>query len=715
MPYGRGAGNLEDMKKALLAPAAAICLAPIIYYVHYSERDLWLERAWRSLEWALSESSQWDLSALAGHCLSAGLALAIVFAGWGVGKSCLILAGRMNLLHDVGRVGEGEGPAAATVIAIGFGVIGLVVSLAGFAGLFRKWPLAAILVLSLVAAVYRLYTDRDGAMKKVKRSITLGSAAVFLPLFLVCLYCILPGVVNAFSPPTELDELIYHLALPAAYLRRGQIHELPYNAMSYNTLGAHMLYSLAMAMGSDVSAKLLHLFACVLCAAQVYRLAERIGGKTSAWLAAAIFFGHPLVGFIAGVAYIDFFPALFFLGAVDVYLDWRKDASRRLSPVFFFLLGLCFSAKMTALYLAAPLTIIASADVWRARPQKFPSDLALGGAFLFAAVCPWIVRSLVWTGDPLYPFITAELFPNSPEAYVLGVSLEGSYKLVGMGRNFHDYLLAPWNLFVHGKQFHPHFYGALHPGLAALLIAGIPAMLRSPEGRRLGLCLLAGAWLWSLGHQFMRYFSPGFALATALGPAFVLGGKADEKGPRAFSIKAALVSIMVVPCLLAPVSVLPKFSDSLLYFSGTLKRDAYLDKRLPFYKMDGFISKELPRDAVILNWFEAKIYYTQRDSIIHHPEIYDMTLYDVARAKDQAELTQWFKSRGITHALVHRPNLGYYARMLGKESAALKDLDEATEKIDHFLAAKGEKIHWSAGLELYKINYRRSDGWNAKP
>jgi hypothetical protein len=57
------------------------------------------------------------------------------------------------------------------------------------------------------------------------------------------------GLVAALAPPTAKDTLLYHLALPKAYLAAGALVDTPYNIASYYPLGVEMHDVWAMLLG----------------------------------------------------------------------------------------------------------------------------------------------------------------------------------------------------------------------------------------------------------------------------------------------------------------------------------------------------------------------------------------------------------------------------------------------------------------------------------
>jgi hypothetical protein len=640
----------------------------------------------------------------ADHGLAILIATAVFIGAWSLGR----LIERGARFRFERRLPEGEAKStewsSPAAVSAGLGAMTLLVAGLGFSGLLNRVSMAGMLAVSLVPFPLIL-RNRLRDRRKPSES---GSAPV--PLLLIIGFCLLsiwalaPALVNIFTPPTEMDELIYHLALPRTYLRHHRIIELPYNTMSYNTLSVHMIYTMTLAIGPDVSVKLIHLGLGLLSAALVYRLAARFAGRGAGLLGALLFLSHPQVIYVSGIAYIDLGVTAFFLAAVEGYLDWQETRERTALYRCGFMLGMSFAAKLMALYFIVPMLLVMAWDEIRSESRPGLKAYITAACIFSLPFLPWVIRSAVWTGDPVYPFLKMILMPESVAAHTYKASALGSYQTAGMGRSALDYVLVPWNLLMHGKQSHPHFYGALHPAIIVLLIVGSIRIIKEQTLRRLLFVAIAGAYAWSLGSQFMRYFLPGAALLTALAAgAFLKDGPARDITRARKALSWAAAAVIIAPSLLSPLYVWPRFSRAFPCFTGAQTRDNYLEKRLPYYKMDQYINENLPPDAKLLCWFEARTYYIDRDVIIHHPEVYDLSLYEIARHEGEQELEEWFAERGITHVLHHRPNLRNYHRILGEDSESFQDIRNAVENMEAFLKKRGNKLHWSAGLWLYEL------------
>ena len=132
------------------------------------------------------------------------------------------------------------------ILSLGFGAgaLGLAALALGLAGGFLPRLLkAALAVLAAAAApaFLRLLQDRGAA----KRFTALGREAGLRGLMPAALLAalILYQFIVALGPTLFYDSLVYHLALPDLYLRRGAIVPTPLNAYAGIPGGVEMLYS----------------------------------------------------------------------------------------------------------------------------------------------------------------------------------------------------------------------------------------------------------------------------------------------------------------------------------------------------------------------------------------------------------------------------------------------------------------------------------------
>lgn len=195
---------------------------------------------------------------------------------------------------------------------------------------------------------------------------------------LVVLAC---GFVAAQAPPSSLDELAYHLAIPHQWVLEGRAVELPLLSQSYFPLGIESadLLPLALLGAADggVASHFLHLFVVIAVMWLIFR-------RTQSWLATAAIVTTPALAISAGWSLVDWPLAgtflVLFIALENDDLDTASVAT---------------AAGLLTKYTFLPFALIA----W-ALKRKAPKWPALLGLVFF-------VRNAILTGNPIAPFFGA--------------------------------------------------------------------------------------------------------------------------------------------------------------------------------------------------------------------------------------------------------------------------------------------------------------------
>jgi len=192
--------------------------------------------------------------------------------------------------------------------------------------------------------------------------------------------------VAAQAPPSSLDELAYHLAVPHTWVLEGRVVELPLLSHSYFPLGIESadLLPLLLLGPSDggVTSHFLHLLAAVATTLLIAR-------RTKSWMATAAIVTTPALAITAGWSLVDWplaglFVALF-VALEDEDLGTASAAT---------------AAGLLTKYTFAPFALIAWAIFWW-RKRRLPQWPVLLGAVFF-------VRNLIVAGNPFAPFFGAD-------------------------------------------------------------------------------------------------------------------------------------------------------------------------------------------------------------------------------------------------------------------------------------------------------------------
>lgn len=564
------------------------------------------------------------------------LALGLWIIGLGLGRRML------RVIHAEAR-DPLDGAAAA---ALGMGLVGQAVFLLGWADGLRPAALAGLV---LGGAALGLGELRPPTFARPRLTAFSGAAAGLLA------FAALFTLLTALAPPLAWDVRAYHLAIPELGLRDGRWGPLPWLLHAHWPHLMEALYALPMAAGRDGAAALLHAGAAGLLVGGVFLAARRAGGEKAAWAAALLLAAQPVLLAEAGTAHSDAAAALFAFAAAHALARWDESGERGWLAAAGALAGLGAASKLTL------LALLAGWALWLAAARRRPRDAAvfLGAGMLF--VGPWLLKTWLETGDPVWPLLSR--FLGRPGAAAL----------------------AARNAISNRWTFPPPFWMLTEDGPGHLIapLAGLWALSsarRAPASRE-ERWLLAGAPLLLLGvfrqHAVWRYLLPIWpALALAAGRA---AAACFEKSRARAAAACLLLAGGAAPIVLASPNnaLFAVLAPRPAAFPGADRRELFTDRSVDvsaFYRRARAV---LPPGARVLLFREIRGYGAGFDYVWGDPM--NQAEVDYAKIPGPDALLARLKALGVTHVLDHpgsalyRDAPGYYdPRTLALMSEALR-------------------------------------------
>jgi hypothetical protein len=603
------------------------------------------------------------LSSVAGLAVAALMAL----AWYGLGEALLrvIPAARAP---DPGEAMPLEG---AKRLLLGAAAWSLIWFLLGVVGLYRV-PVAVISLVAGLCLASAALSRRQPQTSALVQGVGRGVLLLVVTGQLLALF-------GALAPPTAKDTLLYHFALPKAYIAAGRTIEVPYNIAGYYPLGVEMHAVWAMLLGEPFGPRVaeagagaaLFLFAPLLTAVVYGWARERSLDPGWAAVAALMIAWIPTVYHVAASEYVDLALTAYTALAVRAFGRWWTTRDSRHLLWITVGVGAALSIKLSAAFLILPLVLLVLLRMLRTAPGAGRLGgvvPASGGAVLGALAlgviiaAPWYVRNWIRTGSPLFPFYLA-VWPGQAPGWDLERSrlYETFFSLYGDTHTAFDYVLSPLRLAIAAQPDQPPYYDGV---LGIALLFALPlvawALLKQRLDIELRLALLVSGCLfifWLFSSQQLRYLlpaAPGLAIASVAAAARL----GDEHGRtmRWFLLSAAALGL---PVMLAWFLAL----DPARVVLGGEPRLDYLRRRLDYYPYYEVINRELPPTAVVwLIDMRRDTYYLERryfsDFIF---EDYTLTRY-VRAARSAAEIRAQAQSHGITHLLVRHDVLFDFAR-----------------------------------------------------
>ncbi|HVA66664.1 MAG TPA: phospholipid carrier-dependent glycosyltransferase [Elusimicrobiota bacterium] len=600
--------------------------------------------------------------------LSLVFALAVLAAFWrpfygaalaGVEISVFALiatgAGRV-VLSGLGLCDISESQRTLIGATLGLGVLSLSIFALAAGHLLRGWAVSLALALFWIfgwtemrAALSSLSSNRN--LLKERPLAAAGLVAILGMVFLACLV-----------PPHQYDELVYHLALPQAYIRTGSFAGAASPVYSRFPQNGEMLFALALLMNSDILAHLFMWLALALSAWWIFEMGKLEAPLSCVLIACLLLLGHPAAMLLSAAAYVDPLAMLWITAAVLCFLRWNEIGAARSGARGWLLLSGIFTglAIGTRYYAGAAAGIFGAALLWRAvikneeRGVKL-ADFAVYFLATTALALPWLIKNFLNCGDPFFPFFAGIFSLKNPlDAQIAGAYFRVLSQYQHAGRELKDALLFFPRLVRGG--------GAFGGGMDVIGALGWPLVI---------WFFPLGAWVWRK-NKFWRglwwfcaaYAAIWFCTASALRfliailPLLCLVAAAGIHGIWKSASEAGRVILASSVALLAAGNIFLFFFVQLGVFGsagvvlGAQSRETFLSSRLAYYPCAAYVSAHSEQNDKILLVGEQRSYYVRPAhvaSTIYGPNLY-VTLAN--EAKNPLTLAERMKEQGFTALLV---------------------------------------------------------------
>jgi hypothetical protein len=465
---------------------------------------------------------------------------------------------------------------------LGLGVFSMLTLGLGLAGLLYGWLFWVLLGVGGVLLLPE-FRELGRALRQATWPRPRGTWQVFLGLFVTV--TLLLGLVVTLLPPTEWDSLVYHLVGPDRYL---QAHRLTFEFDNYYLFFpsfTEMLFTMGMALKSDVVPRLLHFSYLLLTAGALGAFAARYWQRHLGLLAAALFLSIPTAVQIATWSYVDLTLTFYTFAALYALLNWLHPGDDpQPAPGWLILAGLFAGVAPASKYTGVvSLLILGGVLLWalvrrHLTARRFlRSGLILAGCVLVVAG-PWYVKNAIVAGNPLYPLVWGGRAWNEIATRWLLVP--------GREMSVIDLLAVPWTLTVMGTQG-TVAYDATYSPLFLTLLPLLLVIRRRAAG--LSALLLAAAigyvfWIVSGAAAYGTFILRGRQILPIFAPLSLLCAYSLEGlsiwDRKTFSLKRVLSMIAGLTLAFGLLSqvLLTAGLNPWPYLVGIQSRNDYLDQ-----------------------------------------------------------------------------------------------------------------------------------------
>ena len=512
---------------------------------------------------------------------------------------------------------------------------------------------------------------------------------MLLEIMLVILLPLL--ILNASSPVWDYDALMYHLEIPRQFLAQGKIYFDPAVFRSAYPLLGEMLFLIGLAFKLDSLAKLIHLTYAILLMLSIYAFGKRFFGREAALIALGILIGTPSIPFWATWVSIDFVWAGYEFWSLYIIILWlanEKKSHYQSMALAGILSGLAASTKYLSL---STMLIVGAIIAWQSfRNVSQPTISTLRNLVIFGVsaglvMSPWYIKNWFWTGNPIYPLIwggpgwgplTAQVFNDYLHSF-------------GVGTNWLDYLLIPYDVYAKHSQFSTMYFEIIHP---ALWFAFAYPFLKQPRKHVvLFLYSMAYCFVWAVNSQVIRFLLPAFAIMA------LLAGDVIQKSPvfvKKFLTNGLLCGFLLVS-LIYQVLLFQNYSA---YFFGQMSTADMLKISVDDFQITQKIQELLQPDERAQFLWDGRGYYCDARCV---PDNEQSTAVLLAINSPLPErLAHDLRIKGITHLMINQIDAAWFIDYHDPHHYHQQALDYF-ENV--FIPACGKLLYVNNKMEIYQI------------
>ncbi|MGI8419350.1 MAG: ArnT family glycosyltransferase [Candidatus Levyibacteriota bacterium] len=333
-------------------------------------------------------------------------------------------------------------------LAIAIGIYSYLIFFFGLLGLLTKENVTIVTVgwLAILLFIEKKYIILS--FRKIK-SVKFSLKSIFKNklLSLLAVLIVLQALVNligAIGPELAFDALWYHLTLPKLYLLQHSIYHIPGGLLYYSDMPklGEMLYTGALGIGNEITAKIIHFLFGILISIAIYKIARRIFSPLICLLAVVIFYSNLVVDWESTTAYIDLIRTFFETMSIWGLLNWFETKKVKWLIISALMIGFAVTTKLLAFGTVLILSILILIHYIDSRLRGNDKEsvfhlfirLFVYWLIVLLIPLPWFIFSFIHTGNPVFPFFTHN-YEVTPEVF----SVFGFFKEV-------------WTLFTHASD-----------------------------------------------------------------------------------------------------------------------------------------------------------------------------------------------------------------------------------------------------------------------
>ncbi|KKQ96414.1 MAG: Dolichyl-phosphate-mannose-protein mannosyltransferase protein [Candidatus Levybacteria bacterium GW2011_GWA1_39_11] len=449
--------------------------------------------------------------------------------------------------------------------------------------LSRK-SLLTIVLHSMVEYTSKIFEINSiSKLKKVISKDKLRSLLTFLLLVQIVI-----NLIGALAPERAFDALWYHLTIPKLYLQSHSIYHIPGGLLYYSDMPklVEMIYTAALAFGSEITAKMIHYFFGVLSLITIFLLGKKYLSQKTALISVLIFYSNPVVSWQSTTAFVDLGRTFFEILALFAFINLLANKQKKWLFLTALMVGLAVTTKILAIFSVVIFSVLLI--IFR----KSIAELVIFISISILIPLPWFIFSLLNTGNPFYPLFSSIPLP---QGFDFISSLKGFWHSPDPISPIYI-IIFPLLLMMISKFKLPFRVISLYSFLAFIFWLSLPP---------------------SAGSRFIMPYLPAFSILSAA----VINFFPNKMIQKYLILIVVLISLVTIGYRSQANS---KYIPVILGFET---RESYLAKNLnfsfgDFYDVDGYFKNKIKEGDRVLIIGSHNLYY------VNFPYVHESWLKD---------------------------------------------------------------------------------------
>jgi hypothetical protein len=596
-----------------------------------------------------------------------------------------------------GKQGASTPVAISLQFILGSGLLAVAILIVGLTLGINRW-IAWGLLLLVLGLHYRLVPQWLQQWKHINLSgIRMARFDILLSVLLGI--SLLFSFLSNWLPLYHFDTLMYHVMLPKAYLLEGRITDLPWQIQSGMPQNGEMFYLWGISLLNEVSALLIVWFLGIIALMGLGAFITEHFGFRSALVGITSFLcGYTVLSALSW-GYVDWVTFLFSTALLLAFFTWLIHQDWQWLVLAGIFGGLLMGSKYTSGAVQISMEIAITLFCLRTGKSWWKTML-LYNLPLLIVFSPWLIKNLVFTGNPVYPlfFVSGNMSPIRIE----------NYQSAPTWGNWMDFIFLPVMATITGFPGTDGFGSAIGPLLLAFGVLVWVGWQQFQVQQRMLLktvlwMAITGILVWATANQ-MSGFLVQTRMHYALFPLFIILSAAGYNGLQGLHTPQVRFSRIVQAVIIMVMSfTMIEFIQNAMnlqlfsVISGKISREEFLDQTLGWYGPAMRAIKELPEDTHTLLLYETRSYHCLPNC--QPDEILDRWKRDWQKYGNYEEILQAWRNEGISHVMVYQLGVDY-----ALEFWVMDENRDTLYALDEFITQLPEPIErFGTSYALYDI------------